>query len=363
MRCCQCCPIRPGPAGRSELIGLASQPAQTTGSDRCPYPRPFAPDFSDCPSYQAVTFLAADSQNRRLGSWLTCRHLTSGSDRQVPGRFYPRCALGSLDERRRWLAVVGLARLDVVRALQEEFDDFSLPYREQLFEAKAQLLRSPGRTELRQSLEQLVHGFLAAMDRFLVERELRFQDVGLPIRPLMRLVDEWLWAWVRSGQLANPPANSARLQVFSPYSQSFLEAAAASSWGTIEPQAATQDNGHVARSPAEPTFDNGRLRIVRTADPPGLAFYGDIDAASLDAVAESLASLGPGAGDVEIDLSGVLFCDLGGIRAIVRAAQDQGAGRTLRVRGMPAQLQRAMQLVEWATLPNLVLLPSAGQPR
>ena len=67
--------------------------------DRCPYPRPFSADFADCPSFEPMSFDATDSQDKPLGTWSTCRHLTTGSDVDNRGRFYPRCALGSPEQR------------------------------------------------------------------------------------------------------------------------------------------------------------------------------------------------------------------------------------------------------------------------
>jgi hypothetical protein len=72
-------------------------------ADRCPYPRPFAEDFSDCPAFEATLFDASDSRNKPLGTWATCRHLITGNDVENRGRFYPRCALGSPEQRLQWL--------------------------------------------------------------------------------------------------------------------------------------------------------------------------------------------------------------------------------------------------------------------
>lgn len=81
-------------------------------ADRCPYRRPFSTDFNDCPTYQAVTFVAADSKNQPLGAWNTCRHLVAGNDLEQRGRFYPRCELGSREQRLQWLAKVTPAKLE-----------------------------------------------------------------------------------------------------------------------------------------------------------------------------------------------------------------------------------------------------------
>src|SRR5919201_1295923 len=98
-------------------------------AERCPYPRPFSPDFDECPAFQAIAFIAADSRNQQPGSYYTCRHLTPGNDAKQRGRYCPRCALGTREQRMQWLAQVTPARLEVVRALQREFDEFSLPHR------------------------------------------------------------------------------------------------------------------------------------------------------------------------------------------------------------------------------------------
>jgi hypothetical protein len=71
--------------------------------DRCVYARPFPEDFADCPAYQAVTFTAADSRNKPLRTWWTCRHLGTGDDLENRGRFYPRCYLGNREQRLQWL--------------------------------------------------------------------------------------------------------------------------------------------------------------------------------------------------------------------------------------------------------------------
>ena len=70
-------------------------------ADRCPFPRPFPADFADCPSFEPMSFDATDSQDKPLGTWSTCRHLTTGTDVENRGRFYPRCALGSPEQRLR----------------------------------------------------------------------------------------------------------------------------------------------------------------------------------------------------------------------------------------------------------------------
>jgi anti-anti-sigma regulatory factor len=316
--------------------------------DRCIYPRPFAEDFADCPAFQAATFIAADSRNKPLGAWRTCRHLTAGNEVEERGRFYPRCALGSREKRLQWLAQVSPASLDVVRALQHEFDDFSLPHRAQLSEARTRLHAGSRSRASNEEVHQLIEGFLEATDRFLAGNEARFQDVGLPPPALRPLIREWVWAWVRTPELATPRFNDAPLEAFAGPARAFLGVPA-------EPAA-----DWARRLWDRPVYADTILQIVPTVDPPGLALVGDIEAANVEAVGRALARMESAGGDVHLDLSGLLFCDLGGLQAIVRAAQTLGPGRRLVLHGIPRQLERALEIVEWAPLPNLTI---AGEAR
>ena len=312
-------------------------------ADRCVYPRPFPDGFDACPAYQATTFVAADSRNKPLGTWHTCRHLGTGNDLENRGRFYPRCALGDQQQRMQWLAQVSPAKLDVVRALQAEFDQLSQPHRQRLFDARARLHSGPASAAREPELERVINGFLTTIDRFLDENDERFRDVGLPAEPLRQLIKEWVWAWVRTPELATPRLNEERLDAFKGPVRAFLGAP-----------------GRAVEAPPRrlwdrPLYADTILQIVPTLDPPGLAMVGDIDRSNVAAVANALARMRGHAGDIHLDLSGLLFCDLGGLQAIVRAAQALNAGRRLVLHGIPRQLERALEIVDWAPLPNLMI--------
>jgi ABC-type transporter Mla MlaB component len=312
-------------------------------ADRCVYPRPFPEGFDDCPAFQATTFIAADSRNKPLGTWRTCRHLGTGNDVENRGRFYPRCALGDRAQRLEWLAQVSPAKLDVVRALQEEFDQLSRPHRERLFHARARFHAGPASATPEPELERLIDAFLATIDRFLAKNDARFRDVGLPAEPLRQLIKEWIWAWVRTPELATPRFDEKPLEVFDKPVRAFLGAAG-------EPEASA-----ARRLWDRPLYTDTILQILPTVDPPGLALVGDVDRSNVAAVAQALARMRGHAGDVHLDLSGLLFCDLGGLQAIVRASQALDAGRRLVLHGIPHQLERALEIVDWAPLPNLAI--------
>ena len=311
-------------------------------ADRCIYPRPFPEHFDACPAFQATSFMAADSRNKPLGTWRTCRHLGTGNDLENRGRFYPRCALGDEKQRLQWLAQVSPAKLDVVRALQDEFDELSRPHRERLFDARARLHSGPASAVREPELEELINGFLSTIDGFLEQNDERFRDVGLPAEPLRQLIKEWVWAWVRTPELATPRFDEKPLDVFDRPVRGFLGAPA-------EPVPAAR------RLWNRPLYSDTILQIVPTVDPPGLALLGDVDRSNVAAVAQALARTRGHAGDVHLDLSGLLFCDLGGLQVIVRASQALDPGRRLVLHGIPQQLERALEIVGWAPLPNLAI--------
>jgi anti-anti-sigma regulatory factor len=317
-------------------------------SDRCPYPRPFAPDFEACPAFHAVTYVVADSTENPIGSVVSCRHLVGGSLPNTRGRYYARCALGPATDRRGWVQRIGAERLSKVRALQTEFDIFSRPYREELMRARAEAARARS-SDAERRLERTMSDFLEAVAGFLAEHEERFREVALPIGPLKHLLHEWSWAWASASRPGAVVGGDPVLP-FAPGDATVL---------TFEELRARRElNGDMVTSTV---YRDDRLRIERVMEPPGLAFRGDVDASNVHALTQSLALATVQKGDFHLDLGGLSFCDLGGFRAIVRAARSLGPGRRLVVKGMPPQLWRAFRIVGWADLPNLVLTQAARE--
>ena len=109
----------------------------------------------------------------------------------------------------------------------------------------------------------------------------------------------------------------------------------------------------------------GALRMALTDYPPGLAIGGDVDEAAYPALVEMLGEVARGRDAVHVDLSAVEFCDLAGLRAIVRLAT---AGRTVVVHGLSAQHRTVLGILGWDDAPGLVIdnkpsgpsLPPAG---
>ena len=99
-----------------------------------------------------------------------------------------------------------------------------------------------------------------------------------------------------------------------------------------------------------------QLVIRRTSS--GLSVTGVIDHYNVDSFARSLNSSLDGEGDLNVDLSELEFCDVSGIRALVRAAECLNDGRRMVLHGLPPQLRTVMTVVGWTDLPGLVI----GEP-
>ena len=125
------------------------------------------------------------------------------------------------------------------------------------------------------------------------------------------------------------------------------------------------DDRHAACDDRHPAYDNGVLRITTTARPAGLAITGEIDEATYPALVTSLHELAEKYHEVHLDLSGVSYCDLAGLRAIVRLADDRGTGdrgtgqaRHVMLHNVPHHMRVALAVTGWDALPGLAVEPA-----
>jgi len=104
-------------------------------------------------------------------------------------------------------------------------------------------------------------------------------------------------------------------------------------------------------------YDDGVLRISRTADPPGLAIAGEIDESTYPALLGALRELPDTPPEVHLDLAGVSYCDLAGLRAIVRLANPGGAGtgRPVVLHKVPEQLRAVLAIIGWDAISGLTV--------
>jgi anti-anti-sigma regulatory factor len=320
-------------------------------ADRCPYSRSFTPAFADhpeCPAYQAATFTVLDATDRPLGPGLTCRHLAVGTDPVRVGRFYPRCGLGDAESRLRWVAAVTPARLAVMRSLEEEFDAATLAARTELAVAKAALVHreaDPGDVE---DLEMRLSMFLDTVDAFMDERAARLTDVGLPPGRMKQLFAEWSMAWLRSNDVYGPDPRR-------------LEGAGLSAKTAALLGAELRDGGLPPLAPGRGVEARSAvLTITRTEGPRTLHLRGELDVGNTDLLGSALAAALTDGASVIVDFAEVLFCDLSGLRALVRAGQAAAVGQTVEVIHLPGHLREAMRAVGWSDMPGLVIVAAAG---
>ena len=102
-------------------------------------------------------------------------------------------------------------------------------------------------------------------------------------------------------------------------------------------------------------YADSHLVVTRTQEPAGFCFAGEIDSSNAHAVAEFLSNGLADADDIHLDMSGLSFCDVSGIRSLIEAAEARKEGR-LMLHGLPNLLQRVMIATGWADLPNLVVV-------
>ncbi|MCA2228823.1 STAS domain-containing protein [Nonomuraea aurantiaca] len=98
------------------------------------------------------------------------------------------------------------------------------------------------------------------------------------------------------------------------------------------------------------------LRITPLADRAGLWIEGELDHSTLPDLRQALGSMASGRGFC-VDLSGLAFIDVGGLRALVSvaAALHDGGDHVLTLRSAPPQLRRLLQLTGWRQTPGLHL--------
>jgi anti-anti-sigma factor len=111
----------------------------------------------------------------------------------------------------------------------------------------------------------------------------------------------------------------------------------------------------------DPQFGTSLLHISYTGRPPSLRLAGDVDVTTGPALAEALAVLVRGTGDLHADLSQLEFIDVEGLRAFVTIAQSLREGRSLTLHSPPSHLRHMIELTGWDGIPGLRLSGELGR--
>jgi DNA-binding CsgD family transcriptional regulator len=191
-----------GIRNRSQAIALWSGRSTVSRhmrpADECPYPKPFPPDFRECPAFQATQMVTLDLSHRPLGSVITCRHLESRLIPSTNYRWYGACALGDPEARRRWTNAVGIERLHDISTLRQEVSALSMPYVQQLLDLKNGPLGDNRLAHARQ-IQGAVDELMTKMTALLRERKPVLDKLHLPLDACVRLLGIAIERFVQEG--------------------------------------------------------------------------------------------------------------------------------------------------------------------
>ncbi len=111
---------------------------------------------------------------------------------------------------------------------------------------------------------------------------------------------------------------------------------------------------HRTRVVANPDFDDGVLRIVRSHAPNGLRLTGELDVARQKPFLTALASAARSPGEIHLDFAGVRFLDLGILSLLVTHALRDCPSRRLILDDLPPDVASLIETLGWHHVPGLV---------
>jgi anti-anti-sigma factor len=119
-----------------------------------------------------------------------------------------------------------------------------------------------------------------------------------------------------------------------------------------EDVAVRQETGRAAHD------HGGAVRISRAGRPPVVTITGDIDEYTYAGLVEKLAAITAGLREIHVNLSGVTYCDLAGLRAILllaSAGDRRQPGTRLVLHQIPPHLRTVLRILGWDSMPGLTL--------
>ena len=101
--------------------------------------------------------------------------------------------------------------------------------------------------------------------------------------------------------------------------------------------------------------DTALLRVAASSSAPWLQMTGEIDVSNARDLAGALGAARVRIpGDVHVDLAGIDFVDVAGLRAFTLAARELHArDRMLVLHSVPSHIERLFRLIGWSTTPGL----------
>jgi ABC-type transporter Mla MlaB component len=107
-------------------------------------------------------------------------------------------------------------------------------------------------------------------------------------------------------------------------------------------------------------YYDGVLRIICTGSPEVVLITGEIDQAHYLGLVSTLEDLVDPEGDVHVNLAGLAYCDVAGLRAILGLAwagrEDRAPhGRSLFLDDVPPELATVLGILGWDCTPGLIM--------
>jgi anti-anti-sigma regulatory factor len=111
-------------------------------------------------------------------------------------------------------------------------------------------------------------------------------------------------------------------------------------------------------------YDDGVLSITRTTCPAGLALTGELDESTYPALVDALNGHARDRAILHLDLSGLQYCDVAGLRAMIGITASRGpAGpERLVLHAVPPQLRTALRVLGWDALPGVSMTEGEKSP-
>jgi hypothetical protein len=180
-------------------------------TDACPYPKPFAADFNDCPTYQTRHAVVVDSNDKPLRTIWSCRHMETKRVPGETGHYYGACQLGDAKGRQQAVQRIGTDRIRNIQLLRADVMPIAQAFVDDMARLKSRQLAAAGasadQAELLASMKERGQRYLREFELFLNARTDLLESAGMPQPAVMQLARQWVdefiaetWGGSRSAQ-------------------------------------------------------------------------------------------------------------------------------------------------------------------
>jgi ABC-type transporter Mla MlaB component len=107
-------------------------------------------------------------------------------------------------------------------------------------------------------------------------------------------------------------------------------------------------------------YYDGVVRVICAGSPEVVLIAGELDVSNCLGLVSALDDLVDPEGDVHVNLAGLTYCDVAGLRAILQLAgtgrNGEGhSGRHLFLDDVPQNLTRLLQILGWDSAPGVIM--------